>query len=339
MTVKKRFLSVALAGAMCVGMLAGCGNSSGSSNSAGSGTSASSDDAYNICVIVKLTDGHFNKVIGGANAYADEHDNVNVEIQSPTSATAYDEQANMIETALGSSYDAVIIAPQQSAAAATKVASTDKVIISLDTDFDSEKKSAFVGTGNFDAAKSGGTAAAEAAKAAGSEKPTAIILTGVQGDETHDTRLEGYTEGIEEAGGEVLEVQYCDALAEKAATAMEGIIQKYPDGIDIILNTNDDMAVAAVKIIQDSGSEAYADTIVCGFDGNQSAIKLVEQGTLAMDVAQLGYDMGYKAVEAAVAVLDGEEVESFIDSGSLVVSSENIDEYISDMKDKGLWEE
>ncbi|MDO4286878.1 MAG: sugar ABC transporter substrate-binding protein [Eubacteriales bacterium] len=340
MTMKKRFMGMALAGAMCVSMLAGCGDSSSSSAStSGSGASSSSDDAYNVCVIVKLTDGHFNKVIAGAKAYAEEHDNVNVEIQSPTSATAYDEQANMIETALGSDYDAVVIAPQQSAAAATKVASTDKVIVALDTDFDSEKKSAFVGTGNFDAAKAGGTAAAEAAKAAGVEKPTAIVLTGVQGDETHDTRLEGYTEGIEEAGGEVIEVQYCDALAEKAATAMEGIIQKYPDGVDIILNTCDDMAVAAVKIIQDSGSAAYADTIVCGFDGNQAAIELIEQGTLAMDVAQLGYDMGYKAVEAAVNVLDGNEVDSFIDSGSLAVSSENIDDYISDMKDKGLWDE
>lgn len=340
MTMKKRFMGMALAGAMCVSMLAGCGDSSSSSAStSGSGASSSSDDAYNVCVIVKLTDGHFNKVIAGAKAYAEEHDNVNVEIQSPTSATAYDEQANMIETALGSDYDAVVIAPQQSAAAATKVASTDKVIVALDTDFDSEKKSAFVGTGNFDAAKAGGTAAAEAAKAAGVEKPTAIVLTGVQGDETHDTRLEGYTEGIEEAGGEVIEVQYCDALAEKAATAMEGIIQKYPDGVDIILNTCDDMAVAAVKIIQDSGSAAYADTIVCGFDGNQAAIELIEQGTLAMDVVQLGYDMGYKAVEAAVNVLDGNEVDSFIDSGSLLVSSENIDDYISDMKDKGLWDE
>ena len=78
---------------------------------------------------------------------------------------------------------------------------------------------------------------------------------------------------------------------------------------------------------------------VCGFDGNQAAIELIEQGTLAMDVAQLGYDMGYKAVEAAVSVLDGKEIESFVDSGSLVVSTDNIDDYIADMKDQGLWED
>ena len=39
---------------------------------------------------------------------------------------------------------------------------------------------------------------------------------------------------------------------------------------------------------------------MCGFDGNTSAISAIKDGTLGMDIAQLGYDMGYKAVEAAV---------------------------------------
>lgn len=86
-------------------------------------------------------------------------------------------------------------------------------------------------------------------------------------------------------------------------------------------------------------SSTYEKTILCGFDGNQVAIEAIQDGTLAMDVAQLGFDMGYKAVEAAVSVLDGGSVESFIDSGAKVVSTENVDEYVADMKDKGLWEE
>lgn len=133
-------------------------------------------------------------------------------------------------------------------------------------------------------------------------------------------------------------MQYCDGLAEKAATAMESVMQMYPDGIDIVLSSNDDMAMSVVKIIKDSGNVKYADTIVCGFDGNTSAISAIKDGTLGMDIAQLGYDMGYKAVEAAVKALEGEQVDSFIDSGSKVVDSTNCDEYIDDMKAKGLWE-
>ena len=77
---------------------------------------------------------------------------------------------------------------------------------------------------------------------------------------------------------------------------------------------------------------------MCGFDGNTSAISAIKDGTLGMDIAQLGYDMGYKAVEAAVKALEGEQVDSFIDSGFKVVDSTNCDEYIDDMKAKGLWE-
>lgn len=88
--MKKRLLAMTLASALCAGMLAGCGGSPASDNG-GSSADSGSSDAYNISVIVKLTDGHFNKVMAGAKAYADEHDNVNVDIQSPTSATSYDE--------------------------------------------------------------------------------------------------------------------------------------------------------------------------------------------------------------------------------------------------------
>ncbi len=335
--MKKKLLAMTLASAMLASVLAGCGGSSASTDNGGS--SADSGDAYNISVIVKLTDGHFNKVMAGAKAYADEHDNVTVDIQSPTAATSYDEQVNMIETAVGNpSVDAIVVAPLQSDSASTLVANTDKVIIALDTDFTSDKKTAFVGTGNEDAAKSGGVAAVEAAKAAGIEKPTALIVTGVQGDETHEARLAGYKAGVEEAGGEVVEVQYCDGMAEKAATAMESVMQKFPDGIDIVLSSNDDMAMSVVKIIKDSGNAKYADTIVCGFDGNTSAIQAIKDGSLTMDIAQLGYDMGYKAVEAAVKALEGEQVDSFIDSGSQVVDAENCDAYIEDMTAKGLWE-
>ena len=337
--MKKRFLAMTLAGAMCAAMLTGCGGASSAQTSDGSSSADGGDGTYNISLIVKLTDGHFNKVIAGAKAYAAEHDNVTVEVQSPTSATSYDEQVNMIETSLGNpGIDALVLSPLQSDTAATLVSASEKPVIAVDTDFTSDKKSAFVGTGNESAAKDGGKAAVEEAKKRGADKPTVLILTGTQGDETHEARLAGYKAGAEEAGGEVVEVQYCDAAAEKAATAMEAVMQKYPNGIDVVLSSNDDMAMSALKIISDSGNSAYANTVVCGFDGNQSAIEAVKAGTLGMDIAQLGYDMGYKAVEAAVAVLEGKSVESYIDSGAKVVDASSCDAYISDMQSKGLWE-
>lgn len=336
--MRKKLLALTLAGAMCAGVLAGCGGGESGTDAPAAGTSAEGDQ-YNVAVIVKLTDGHFNKVIAGAQAYAAEHDNVTVEIQSPTSATAYDEQLNMIETALAnSSIDAAVIAPLQSESASTLVANTDKPVVALDTDFTSDKKASFVGTGNEEAAKQGGQAAVEAAKAKGKDKPTVVIITGAQGDETHEARLRGYKAGAEAAGGEVIEVQYADAMADRAVTAMEGVMQKNPNGVDVVLSTNDDMAMAVSRATKSSNNAAYADLVICGFDGNQSAIEAIQAGELTMDVAQLGWDMGYKAVEAVVNAAEGKQVESFIDSGSTIVTADNLDAYVSDMKAKGLWE-
>ena len=298
-------------------------------------------DVYKIAVVVKLTDNHFNKVMAGARAFDQENEDVQIEFLSPTSATAFDEQMNIIETTLNvDDIDAVVISPLQSVTTASLVDAMagDKVIVALDTDFDSKEKETFVGTGNEAAARSGADAAIAEAKKRGVEAPTAVILTGVQGDETHVNRENGYIAGVEAGGGTVIDMQYCDAMADRAAAAMEAIIQNHPEGVDIVLATGDDMAMAALKIIKDSGLSAYADTVVCGYDGNRAALLAVQDGTLSMDVVQQGYEMGYLSVEAAYKVLTGESVEPFIDSGSKVVDTANVDEYIAKMQEMKLWD-
>ncbi len=79
----------------------------------------------------------------------------------------------------------------------------------------------------------------------------------------------------------MLEVQYTDTMPDKAAAAMvEAVIQKYPNGVDAVLSIADDMALAAAKVIKDSGNTNYADTVLCGFDEkNQSAIEAVMDGS------------------------------------------------------------
>ena len=324
--MNRRMIAAALACLACTAGLSACGGS------------ANAEDVYRIAVIIKHTDEHFQKVMAGAEACANEHPNVEIDIQSPTSATAYDEQLNMVETVLhNDGIDAVVLAPLQSSSAAALAETADKPIIALDTDFTSDKKLSFVGTGNEAAAQSGGAVAMEKAKANGADKPQAVILTGAQGDETHEARLRGYRSAVEQAGGTVLEVQYCDAQPDRAAAAMEAVMQKYPQGVDALLVTSDDMALAAIKCIWDNNSAAYRKTVICGFDGNQAAVEALDRGELTVDIAQQGYEMGYKAVEAALDALEGKSVESVIDSGSEVITADNIDAYIADCREKGLW--
>ena len=299
------------------------------------GGASASGGSYKVSVILKtLAAEYWQYVKSGAEDYASEHsDKVTVEVKGPSSETAFDEMQNMIETDLSSgSYDGVIISPLQSDTAAQLVSGTKLPIVAIDTNFEAPEVKSFVGTGNEAAAKKGGEAAVEAAKAAGWTDIKCIEIAGVQGDQTNTARMNGYKAGVEEAGGTFLsdEVQYADATADRATTAMEAIMQTHPEGIAIICANNDDMAMAAARAAQ--GHDAYKNTIFLGFNGDRAACEAILAGQMTMSVAQMAYEMGYKAVETMVQVLDGETVDEFVDSGSDVVTPDNAQERLDTLK-------
>ena len=332
--MKKRLLAMLLTGALCASMAA-CSSGGETQQGDGGETAQTGGDAsYSIDVILKTTASEYWQYVqAGAMAYMADNPNVKVEVKGASSETAYDEQQNMIETDLNSgAYDAFVIAPLQADLVKTLIAGQTAPIIAVDTDIDAPEVLSFVGTGNEDAAAMGGKAAVEAAEAAGWTEIKAIAISGVQGDGTATARLTGYQKGVEEAGGTFLvdEIQYADAVADKAATSMEAIMQNHPEGIAIIVCNNDDMAMAAARAAK--GNEAYANTVFVGFDGIQSACNAILAGEETMSVAQEAYDMGYKAVEAAVKALDGETLDEFIDSGCSVITADNAQERLDTLK-------
>ena len=323
--MKKRLLAALLTSALALSLTA-CGGSTDSSAANDGGDTASTHDGpYKISMVLKTNAAEFwNIVQAGAEAYEDEHpDQVSLDIKGPPAETYYEEQLNTIQTDLAvESYDGYLIAPLQSEAVATAIANTDKPVVAYDTRIDSDKCLAFVGTGNKEAANEGGKAAVEAAKAAGWTDIKCIEIAGVQGDATNTARMEGYREGVNEAGGEFLdnETQYANATADLAVTAMEGIMSKYPEGVAIICSNNDDMALAAARTAKDNPN--YAKTIFLGFDGQKSAVEAVLNGELTMTAAQNNFDIGYKAVETIVKILNGEEYGD-VDTGTEIITKDN----------------
>ncbi len=345
--MRKKIFAMLLAGTMVIGGLTGCGGSGSSSGASGSDTEATeaasggedSGDAsssgggdYNISMILKTTSAEYWQYVkAGAEAYGEEN-NVSVEVKGPTSETAYDEQQNMIETDLNSgAYDALVIAPLQGDQVATLIKGTETPVLAVDTNIEAPEILSFIGTGNEEAAAQGGEAAVQAAKDAGWEEIKAIEICGVQGDATNTARYEGYKKGINDAGGEFLEdeTQYANAVADQAVTCMEAIMQNHPEGVAIICANNDDMVMAAARAAK--GNDAYKDTIFLGFNGDRAACEAILAGDETMSVIQDAYGMGYKAAEAAVAALNGEELETFIDSGSGVVDADSAQERLDEL--------
>lgn len=334
--MKKRLLAMLMTGAM-VASLAACGGGSSTPSTddkTGGDKAQSGSGSYSIDVILKTTASEYwSYVKAGAEAYSKDNPDVKVEVKGATSETAYDEQQNMIETDLNSgAYDGFVIAPLQADLVKTMISGQTAPIVAVDTNIDAPEVLSFVGTGNEDASAMGGQKAVEAAKAAGWSEVKAIAISGVQGDGTATARLTGYEKGITEAGGEFLkdEIQYADAVADKAATSMEAIMQNHPEGIAIICCNNDDMAMAAARAAK--GNAAYEKTIFIGFDGIQSACNAILAGEETMSVAQEAYDMGYKSVDAVVKALNGETLDKFIDSGCSVITKDNAQERLDTLK-------
>lgn len=325
---KKRLAAAMLAGSLVLS-LAGCGGSSGGNDAAQGGDAQ--NEPYEVSMILKTTGAEFWQIMKtGAEAYQKEHpDLVKLSIKGPPSESEYDQQLNMLTTDLAvESYDGYLIAPLQSDSIATQIANIDKPVVAFDTNIDSDKCLSFVGTGNKEAAKEGAAAAVEAAKAAGWDEIKCIEIAGVQGDATNSARMEGFKEGINENGGEFLEdeVQYANAVADQAVTCMEGIMNRFPNGVAIICANNDDMAMAAARVARENA--AYKNTIFLGFDGQQAACESVLNGELSMTAAQNSYDIGYKAVETIVKILQGEEVEKFVDTSTEIVTKDNAQDRI-----------
>lgn len=328
---KKNLLAALLAGSLALSLTA-CSSDTAPEGDPQAGGEGS--DPFQVSMILKTNSSEFWRLIqAGAEAYEKEHpDLVKLSIKGPPSETSYEEQLNMIQTDLGTAeFDGYLIAPLQSDAVANQIANTDKPVMAFDTRIESDKCLSFIGTGNKEAAKQGAKAAVEAAKAAGWEKIQCIEIAGVQGDATNTARMDGYREGINEAGGEFLdnEVQYANATADLAVTAMEGIMGKFPDGVAIICSNNDDMAIAAASTAKKN--PAYANTIFLGFDGQLSACEAIANGELTMSAAQNNYDIGYKAVEEMVRVLQGGEPKDFVDTGTEIVTKGNANERIERM--------
>ncbi len=283
------------------------------------------DADIKVGVILKTLSSEYWGYVAAGVKQAGEDLGVSVDLQGPASETAYDEQNNMIETMLSSDLDALVISPLQPDSVVSVLGDTATPILFVDTDAAYDKKVTYIGTGNKEAAYLGGE---YAAKQAG-EGAKAVIIGGVQGNTTSDAREAGFKEALEANGVTVEATQYGEGLADKSASIMENLLTSLNNDIDIVVCHNDETAAGAARAVQQAG---LTDVLIVGFDGIQAGVQNVIDGNFAATVAQSPYNMGYMAVEKAVAVAKGETVEAAIDTGATVVTSENAQAYLDELK-------
>ncbi len=126
-------------------------------------------------------------------------------------------------------------------------------------------------------------------------------LQGVTGASATNDRGAGF-HNVADAKLNVVFSQTASFDRAEGMTVMENALQAQP-GIKGVFAHNDEMALGAVE------AAAGKDIVIIGFDATDDALAAVEAGTMAATIAQKPDLMGATAVETAIKLINGEEVE------------------------------
>ncbi|MGI6152267.1 MAG: sugar ABC transporter substrate-binding protein [Christensenellaceae bacterium] len=240
-----------------------------------------------------------------------------------------EEQLQFIETMLTSGIDAIMIAPTAADGMITGVQKCQEAgvpLINLDAIMNMELLESagleavpFFGTDNYEGAKK----AAEYVMENYDEGTQVAVLTGIEGQQNTNDRKNGF---IETAGDylDIVATQTANWEVEEGYTAAQNIISSNPD-LALFFCSNDSMAIGALRAVQEAN---LTDQIkIIGYDAQAEAINLVKSGDLLGTVAQYPAAMGEMGVEAVVTILGGGEVPLKTDTGSDLITGDNVADY------------
>lgn len=202
--------------------------------------------------------------------------------------------------------DVVLLNPvdSDSAIASVMVANNlDLPVITVDRASNGGKVVAHVASDN----KEGGKMAAKYLEEQLGNNANIVELEGIAGSSATRDRGAGFDNEIKNTNLKIITKQSADFDRTKGLSVMENIIQS-KGNIDAVFAQNDEMALGAMKALEDANMK---DVLVVGFDATDDAVASVQKGDMAATIAQQPKLIGKTAVNLTHRFLSGEKVESF----------------------------
>ena len=203
--------------------------------------------------------------------------------------------------------DAVVPAVEEAMGKGIKVVAVDRMVNGVDVECS-------IASDNV----AGAELAAEYLVEQAGEGAKCAELEGVNGASATVDRGKGF-HNIADKKLDVVASQTANFDRAEGLTVMENIFQANPD-IKCVFAHNDEMALGAIEAL------AGKDILIAGFDATDDAIAAIKDGKMAATVAQKPDLMGATAVENAVKLINGEEVEASIPVEVKLVTKDNADE-------------
>ena len=149
---------------------------------------------------------------------------------------------------------------------------------------------------------------------------------GIIGNSAQIQRTEGIHNVLDGmAQWEMVDEQGCEWQGDKAISFTQSWLQMYGDELKAIICDNDDMSSAVKAYLITEGRE---DIVCIGVDGNAGPMQMVADGELDATVFQDGAGQIRKAIEVAVDILEGKEIEKEYMIPFVLITLDNVNDYI-----------
>jgi ribose transport system substrate-binding protein len=148
------------------------------------------------------------------------------------------------------------------------------------------------------------------------------IINHVRGATTAIEREAGTRRVLERDGRyPIIGTWFTDNFEENAYTITLRLLEEYPD-LGGFLAMNEVSTIGIARALRDTGTMGKIRLV--GFDSSLREIQFIEQGVISATVIQKPFNMGYFAVQAARDAVENRSLPSFIDTGSVLITADNL---------------
>lgn len=259
---------------------------------------------------------------------------------SPTTANDTAGVITLLDTAVTNEADGiitVILDSNQAADVLGKAREAQIPVVTCNTYTTPELQDCWIGT---DPVNMGITQAETAISYLKSEKyssfdhVTACYIQTTLETETQNLQYEAFCERIKEDYPEATLIQEeCNSDAATASDKLAALLKSYPD-LNVVISQDGYGCPGIANYVESEGLQDQL--IVVGIDDSAEILGYVSNGALDCTIAQDFYKMGYEAVNYIKDIKEGNAPEFDNDSGTIVITPDEVDEHLSLLEERGL---
>ncbi len=244
---------------------------------------------------------------------------IDVEISGPRQEKEINRQINIMESIIAKKPPLIILAANDYTAlsdSVEKAAGQGVPVIMIDSGVDSAVPVSFIATDNVEAGRRAGR---EMMRLIGENPRKKIaIVSHIRETATAIDREKGVRDELDPSL--VIGTWFCDVEKEKAYRITKELL--LDDELGGIVALNEESALGVAWAIEEENAKDRVSLVA--FDNAQREMSYLEEGVIKATVVQRPYNMGYLSVRTAYRYLKGEDVISFQDTGSVLITGENM---------------